>query len=132
MDEMRNRDAVERMWECVNSRDPGDLEELVHDDFVQEWPQSGEVIRGKRNAIAIMAGYPDLPRATMRRIVGRGDLWLAETTLDYAGKTVHAISIYEFRGGKIARETDYFGDPFEPAEWRTQWVEQGAKAKARV
>ncbi len=105
---------------------------LVHDDFVQEWPQSGELIRGKRNAVAIMAGYPDLPRATTRRIVGRGDLWLAETTLDYAGKTVHAVSIYELRDGKIARETDYFGDPFEPAEWRTQWVEQGAKAKARV
>ena len=132
MNDTKNRDAVWRMWEWVNSRDLRDLEELVHNDFVQEWPQSGELIRGKRNAMAIMANYPDLPRATTRRIACRGDLWLAEMMLDYAGKTVHAVSIYEFRDGKIAKGTDYFGDPFEPAEWRRQWVEQGATAKARV
>jgi hypothetical protein len=131
MDETGSHKAVERVWECVNSRNWGDLEELFHDDFVQEWPQSGELIRGKRNAIASMVSYPDLPRAATRRIVGRGDLWLAERTLDYAGKTVYAVSIFEFRDGKIARETDYLGDPFEPMEWRTPWVERSARANTR-
>jgi hypothetical protein len=30
----------------------------------------------------------------------------------------------EFRDGKVARETIYFADPFEPPEWRSQWVER--------
>jgi hypothetical protein len=30
----------------------------------------------------------------------------------------------EFRDGKVARETQYFRDPFEPGASRTQWVER--------
>jgi hypothetical protein len=30
----------------------------------------------------------------------------------------------EFRDGKVARETQYFADPFEAAAWRAQWVER--------
>jgi hypothetical protein len=30
----------------------------------------------------------------------------------------------EFSGGKLARETQYFGDPFEPGPSRAQWVER--------
>jgi len=33
----------------------------------------------------------------------------------------------EFRDGKVARETQYFADPFEPPAWRTQWVEHQEK-----
>jgi hypothetical protein len=29
----------------------------------------------------------------------------------------------EFLDGKVARETKYFGDPFEPGPSRAQWVE---------
>jgi hypothetical protein len=30
----------------------------------------------------------------------------------------------EFRDGKVTRETQYFGDPFEPGLSRAQWVER--------
>ncbi|HTO89078.1 MAG TPA: nuclear transport factor 2 family protein, partial [Thermoanaerobaculia bacterium] len=33
------------------------------------------------------------------------------------------VSIMEFRDGKVFRETQYFGDPFEPWSARAQWVE---------
>jgi hypothetical protein len=29
----------------------------------------------------------------------------------------------EFRGGKIAHETQYFANAFEASEWRKKWVE---------
>jgi hypothetical protein len=29
----------------------------------------------------------------------------------------------EFRQGKVIRETDYFGEPFTPPEYRSEWVE---------
>lgn len=32
----------------------------------------------------------------------------------------------EFRDTKVARETQYFGDPFEPGASRAQWVEPDA------
>jgi hypothetical protein len=33
------------------------------------------------------------------------------------------VSIMEFRDGKVARETQYFGDAFAPGPSRAQWVE---------
>jgi hypothetical protein len=32
----------------------------------------------------------------------------------------------EFRGDKVARETQYFADPFAPGESRAHWVERMA------
>jgi hypothetical protein len=34
------------------------------------------------------------------------------------------VSIMEFSGDKVARETQYFADPFEASTWRAQWVER--------
>jgi hypothetical protein len=34
------------------------------------------------------------------------------------------VSIMEFRGDKVARETQYFADPFEAPAWRSQLVER--------
>jgi hypothetical protein len=34
------------------------------------------------------------------------------------------VSVMEFLDGKVARETQYFADPFEPGPSRAQWVER--------
>ena len=41
-------------------------------------------------------------------------------------KPYYTVSIMEFLDGKVARETQYFGDPFEPGPSRAQWVERMA------
>ena len=43
--------------------------------------------------------------------------------LTYDGRPVHVVSIMEFVDGKVARETQYFADPFEPGASRAKWVE---------
>ena len=60
----------------------------------------------------------------MRRIIGAGDLWVTEYVLTYDGRPSYTVSIMEFLDGKVARETQYFGDPFEPGPSRGQWVER--------
>jgi hypothetical protein len=34
------------------------------------------------------------------------------------------VSIMEFRDGKVMNETQYFADPFEAPDWRSQWVQR--------
>ena len=51
-------------------------------------------------------------------------LWVSEYVISYDGRHVYTVSIMEFREGKVARETQYFADPFKPPAWRAQWVEQ--------
>lgn len=59
-------------------------------------------------------------RFVVLRIIGGGDLWVTEYILTYDGKPSYTVSIMKFRGEKVARETQYFADPFEAAAWRAQ------------
>jgi ketosteroid isomerase-like protein len=105
------------------------LNEMAADDMVQEWPQSGERIRGRANIAALNENYPSgsgtTPKAKLRRILKPGEAWVIEATIDYGdGIPVSAVSIIEMQDGKIARQTDYFANPFEAPAWRSQWVEK--------
>src|SRR5262245_15516704 len=82
--------------------------ELRRDDYVMEMPQSGERIRGRDNMRAMQDAYPNPPDAKLRRIVGSGEVWVMEATSDYGGGDVYLVTdIFEFRDGKIAKETRY-------------------------
>lgn len=130
-----DNDAMERtLKDLYSSGDVQDLArripEMASEDMVQEWPQSGERIRGRDNVIAVNENYPaatgSAPKLTLRRIVKPGEAWIAEATIDYGdGTPVSMVAILEIGAdGKITRETDYFANPFEAPEWRRQWTEQ--------
>ncbi len=68
----------------------------------------------------------------MRRILGAADLWVTEFVLTYDGLPSYTVSIMEFRDGKVARETQYFGGPFEPGPSRAQWVRYEIEASKYV
>jgi hypothetical protein len=90
---------------------------------VLEYPQSGERIRGRRNIQITRTIQPNRKRFTVQRIIGSGDLWVTEFILSYDGKPSYTVSIMEFRGEQVARETQYFADPFEASPARAQYVE---------
>jgi ketosteroid isomerase-like protein len=123
--EGENRATIEVYLKAFESKDMELLDQVYTDDAVQEWPQSGERIVGRDNIKAINENYPGLPNATIRRVSGSGDVWTVETVLDYSGEVYNAVSVLEFRDGKVAKQTDYFASPFPPPEWRAQWVERG-------
>ena len=102
----------------------GLVQEYATDDFVQEWPQSGERIRGRDNAMAINQNYPGFPTSTVRRVLAAGDLVTSEVVLDYGGQIYQGVSVFEFRDGRIVMETDYFAQPFQAPSWRARWVER--------
>jgi hypothetical protein len=87
-------------------------------------PQSGERTRGRSNIQSQRASQPSKKRFTVRRIIGSGDLWVTEFILTYDGKPSYTVSIMEFKGDKVARETQYFADPFPAPALRARWVER--------
>ena len=76
------------------------------------------------NIQASRAAQPSAKRFEVRRIVGMGDVWVTEFILTYDGQPSFSVSIMEFRDGKVARETQYFGDKFEPGPSRAHLVER--------
>ena len=125
MNEDRNiRAAFDSHWAASDANDFETEHEIYHDDAVLEYPQSGERNRGQRNIQASRSAQPNQKRFTVRRVLGAGDLWVSEFILTYDGLPSYTVSIMEFRDGKVARETQYFGDPFKPGPSRAQWVER--------
>ncbi len=118
-----NEAQVERLIACINGRDIQVMDELFHDDALMDWPQSGERVRGAENRRAIYGSFPELPTITPHRMTSSGDLVVLEATLDYSGTAYETVFMFEFRDGKIARETAYWSDAFEAPAWRAEWVE---------
>jgi hypothetical protein len=117
------RAALDRHWAASDANDFEAEHEIYHDDAVLEYPQSGERIRDRRNIQASRAAQPNKKRFMVRRILGAANLWVTEFVLRYDGAPSYTVSIMEFSDNKVARETQYFGDPFKPGPSRAQWVE---------
>ncbi len=125
MNDDRNiRAALDRHWAASDASDFEAEHEIYHDDAVLEYPQSGERIRGRHNIQASRSAQPNKKRFTVRRVLGAADLWVTEFVLTYDGLPSYTVIIMELRDGKVACETQYFGDPFEPRPSRAQWVER--------
>ena len=124
MDNQEIRAVLDHYWDATVARDIDRSHKIYNDDVIVEFPQSGERISGKRNIYELRAHYPSKLSFKILRVRGEGNLWISEIVITYDGRPVNAVSIMEFRDGKVARETYYFGDPFEPPEWRSQWVER--------
>lgn len=117
------RFQIERHWDACATGDQDAVHEIYRDDCVVEWPQSGEWVRSRADLKALRESHPATLGFSVRRIIGGGDLWITEYVITYDGAPVHTVSIMELREGKVARETHYFADPFDPPEWRARWVE---------
>jgi hypothetical protein len=144
MPERSNEEIVRRYWRAHAAHDHKTVSELRHPDWLAEWPQSRERVRGDANDRAIMDNYPGgephldathrivgaedrwvvTPAYTVQRVIGNGDAWWGSGIGTYPdGKVWHFVAMVELRDGKIYRETAYFAEPFDPPEWRAAWVE---------
>ena len=128
-----NQAVVDDFRTAMESNDIRELSRVMRehstDDYVQEWPQSGERIVGREAAIKLDEGYEQatgtMPSMTFRRAIGAGDIYVVEGTIDYGdGTPVSYVGVAEFRDGKIAKITEYFANPFPAPEWRAGLVER--------
>jgi hypothetical protein len=118
------RVILERHW---RASEEGDLEaehEVYAADAILDYPQSGERFRGRDSIRSQRGGHPAKRHFKVRRLTGRGDLWVNECVITYDGVPTLTVSIMEFLGGHVVHETKYFADPFAPAEWRATLAER--------
>lgn len=115
------------------------LEQLarVADDYVLDWPQSGERIRGAATFVAVNAAYPAAAgrwRFSVERLVVDGDLAVTDVVVTDGAPTARAITFTRVRDGRIAgqdfgelsRAVAYWPDPFDAPAWRAAWVARAA------
>lgn len=135
--------AIHHLGDII-SRDEWDrLPEILHEDVVFEYPQSGERFRGIANIRAQFENYPDLdpggsqltevigeeayaltPSYTVIRVEGSGTQGTAVIRVRYPDDTWWwAINLFEVRDGRIVRSRSYFAPDFAAPEWRAPYRE---------
>lgn len=113
------RRLIEQFWATMNENDWEAVGPLLHDDYILEYPQSGEQFRGRAAAVAINAEYPVVGRWSfvVRTLVADGanaasDVVFTDEAIEHRLQT-----FFEVRDGLIYRMVEYYPEPFPaPAE----------------
>jgi SnoaL-like domain len=121
MNEAERRAQIQRYLD-YSGVDQDVAHEIYHDDAVLEFPQSGERFEGVANFREWRARYPADVDFELRELRGAGDVWVAEVSVRYdRGPWQLGITILEFRGDKVARESIYLAEPWDAPDWRAPW-----------
>ena len=121
-----SKQIVERFWAAMQTNDFKAAGEFLEDDYVLEWPQSGERIRGRSNFVAVNEHYPAHGRweFTIHRIIAEGEEVVSDVGVTDGAIIGRVITFSTVRDGKIVHQTEFWPDPYEPAAWRAGWVER--------
>lgn len=118
------RALLEAFWAAIGQNDMRAAGALLHDDYVLDWPQSGERVVGRANFVALNEAYPAHGpwRTHVSALVAEGLRVVSDVTVTDGTLTARAITFSEVRDGLIARQTEFWPEPFEAAAWRSRWV----------
>lgn len=143
---MSNRQIAQQYTQAAANRDLAVIAELAGTDIEVRYPQSGEVIRGRNNYVAMLQNYPgglgNLEIAETRggkegvtvqtpsfgmpliTVTGSDTNFFYEGFVEYPnGERFHVAGYLEIHNGSVVKETSYFAKPFEPPAWRQPYVE---------
>ena len=145
MDPMTIRELIDELWRAVSVHDYDAALRVLHPDFVEEYPQSGERIRGLANYRAILENYPTgvgprvdtatfqsheatawamSPAYTVIQIQESANDATVVSKLHYPdGSDWVMIALVDIKVLLLYRQTSYFAQSFDAPEWRARWVE---------
>jgi hypothetical protein len=118
--------VVEKYWELMNTNDFRSVGSLLADDFLLDWPQSNERIRGRDNFAAMNEEYPAHGRwtFTINRLIGGEREAVSDVLVSDGVQNARAISFFSIADGKIAGMVEYWPDEFPAPENRRHLVER--------
>lgn len=119
-------ELVRQFWTLMASNDFRSVGSVLSDDFVLEWPQSTERIRGRDNFAAMNEGYPAHGpwRFTLNRLVGSEGEVVSDVFVTDGVQCARALSFFTITEGKIVKIVEFWPDPFEAPANRSHLVER--------
>jgi ketosteroid isomerase-like protein len=116
---------VERFWELMATNDFRSVGSVLGDDFVLEWPQSKEIIRGREKFSAMNKEYPAYGRweFMINRIVGGDDEAVSDVFVTDGVQKARAVSFFSIRDGLIVKMVEFWPEDIPAPENRKHLVE---------
>lgn len=121
---MSSEALVREFWRLMGTNDFSSVAAVLSDDFVLEWPQSGELIRGAANFAQMNAEYPAVGPwcFDIERIVASDDEVVSDVRVTDGETVGRAISFFTIENGKISRIIEFWPDSFEAPTHRAHLV----------
>lgn len=116
---------VREFWRLMATNDFNAVCAVLAADFVLEWPQSNERIRGAERFARMNAEYPaNGPwQFTINHLVAGGNEVVSDVTVTDGIQTARAISFFTITGGKISRLVEFWPEPYPAPPNRAHLVE---------
>ncbi|HYU56624.1 MAG TPA: nuclear transport factor 2 family protein [Actinomycetota bacterium] len=119
-------EVVRGVWERFEARDWDEAADLLAEDLVIDWPNTGERFRGRDNFIAMNRNHPAADwHIQVRRIVASGPDVAAEVLVPHADGLDACLGFYEVADGRITTGREYWVEirPQSIPDWRAAWTE---------
>lgn len=112
---------VERLWERFEARNWDGARDELHDEFVCDWPATGERFSGPDAFVDMNRAYPDIGwHIEVQRIVAGSEEVAAEVRVPSDEGTDWCSGFYTLRDGKVWRAVEYWTtrESGPQPEWR--------------
>jgi ketosteroid isomerase-like protein len=125
MSSKRAADVVLEFWRLMASNDFPSVSAVLSRDFVLEWPQSRERLRGAERFATMNAEYPAHGRwtFTVNHLVDAGSEVVTDVTVSDGVQVARAISFFTLAEGEITRMVEFWPDPYPAPPNRAHLVE---------
>ena len=119
-------EVVHQFWRLMATNDFRRVADVLASDFVLEWPQSKERIRGAERFVRMNSEYPAHGpwRFEINRLVGGLSEAVSDVSVTDGVQAARAITFFNVAGGKISRIVEFWPDPFDAPANRAHLVER--------
>ena len=117
---------VEKFWELMRTNDFQSVGSVLGDQFILEWPQSKERIRGRDNFAAMNEEYPRHGRwhFTIHRLVGNEGEAVSDVSVTDGVQKARVISFFTVSDGKIVKMVEFWPEDYPAPQNRKHLVEE--------
>ena len=119
-------EIVQEFYRRMNNNEFQAAAELLSEDYILEWPQSGERIRGRENFVAVNVEYPASGpwHFTINRIVGNETDMVTDVSITDGTQTARAITFHTVQAGLIIKQVEFWPENYPAPENRKHLVER--------
>ncbi|MET3136120.1 hypothetical protein AAKU61_000458 [Undibacterium sp. GrIS 1.2] len=116
---------VKQFWQLMATNNFHSVTAILSDDFLLEWPQSNERIRGGNNFALMNVEYPanGLWTFTINRLIGSVSEAVSDVSITDGVQCMRAVSFFTVTNGKISRIVEYWPEAYPAPANRQHLVE---------
>lgn len=116
---------VREFWRLMATNNFASVKQVLAENFVLEWPQTNELLRGPENFARMNSEYPaqGLWNFKIQRLVASSTDVVTHVAVTDGAQAAEAISFFQVADGKVIRLIEYWPESYAPPSNRAHLTE---------